>query len=822
MKTIDDARELRRRIFGAFEMAEAATDPDVRAKLLTIVIVGAGPTGVELAGQVRELAVRCLKDEYRAFDPASVRVLLIDGGKEPLAGVRPRALGEGGRRAQQARRRAAMGARVVGVDAQGVDVAAEDGTRSRIEAFTTIWAAGVQASPLAAKLAEASGAELDRAGRISVLPDLSIPGHPEVFAVGDMAALDDLPGVAEVAMQGGLHAANTILRRLRGEAGLPFRYRDLGSVATIGRFRAIASFGKVRLSGFPAWVVWFFVHLAFLSGYGNRRDDDGAMAPLDGRARPGRAGVQHRPHRRRPEPAGRHQSGGGAGPLPQRRARAASRRWCRAHRRDDDAGVKGRPNLLLFMPDQLRADALGCFGSSFAHTPNFDGLAARGVRCTDAWSQHSVCGPSRVSMMTGWYPHVQGHRTLDNLIKPWEPNLLAILRDAGYHVAIAGNRGDVFAPGVTEASTDFSGWLEPPSNEASMRRYTASHPEDHPLFRAMYFGSGGDEPVVDMDEATIRTAERWLEEGAPTDRPWALWVPLLFPHPPFTVEEPWFSMHDRAAMPDPVPVAGPGKPGFMAAYRAAYGWDGLTPDHVREIMATYHGMVSRVDDQLGRLLRAVDAIGASRGHGGGGVHRSRRVPRRLRSGREVAVGSRSAACCGTRSSSRAAASPRASCSTSRWRWSTSSPRCASWPRRRWHTPTSGGACSPRLGDPDALHRTFACAEGGFRISDVALFEAAGWIYQPKADLQRSRPELVGTAMVLRTETHTYVHRRYEGDELYDRIADPAETANLINRPELVATAGELRDLLLGWLADSSDVIPWQPDPRFPEVPQGWR
>ena len=251
MKTIDDARELRRRIFGAFEMAEVATDADVRAKLLTIVIVGAGPTGVELAGQVRELAVRCLKGEYRGFDPASVKVLLVDGGKEPLAGF---GHDLSGRAAAELRRLGVelrMGARVVGVDAQGVDVAAEDGSRSRIEAFTTIWAAGVQASPLAAKLAEASGAELDRAGRISVLPDLSIPGHPEVFAVGDMAALDDLPGVAEVAMQGGLHAANTILRRLRGEAGLPFRYRDLGSVAAIGRFRAIASFGKVRLSGFP-------------------------------------------------------------------------------------------------------------------------------------------------------------------------------------------------------------------------------------------------------------------------------------------------------------------------------------------------------------------------------------------------------------------------------------------------------------------------------------------------------------------------------------------------------------------------------------------
>jgi len=163
-----------------------------------------------------------------------------------------------------------MGTRVVGVDVFGVDVVASDGSQSRIEAQTTIWAAGVQASPLAAELARASGAALDHAGRIQVLADLTLPGHPEVFVIGDMAALDNLPGVAEVAMQGGLHAANTISRRLKGDGPLPFRYRDLGTVATIGRFRAVASVGKMRLSGFLGWVVWFFVHLAFLTGFGNR------------------------------------------------------------------------------------------------------------------------------------------------------------------------------------------------------------------------------------------------------------------------------------------------------------------------------------------------------------------------------------------------------------------------------------------------------------------------------------------------------------------------------------------------------------------------
>jgi NADH dehydrogenase len=270
MKTIDDALELRRRIFGAFEMAEVAVDPEEQRRWLTVAIVGAGPTGVELAGQVRVLALRCLKGEYRTIDPASVRVLLLDGGKEPLATFGDRLSEKATKELERIGVELLMNSRVVGVDATGADVVGADGNKSRIAAHTTIWAAGVQASPLATALAEASGASIDRAGRIAVLPDLTLPGHPEVFAVGDMTTLNNLPGVAEVAMQGGLHAANTIARRLNGKDAVSFRYRDLGSVATIDRFHAVASIHKVRLGGFPGWVVWFFVHLGFLTGFGSR------------------------------------------------------------------------------------------------------------------------------------------------------------------------------------------------------------------------------------------------------------------------------------------------------------------------------------------------------------------------------------------------------------------------------------------------------------------------------------------------------------------------------------------------------------------------
>ena len=270
MKTIDDAMELRRRVYGALELAEALSDRALQTFWMTFVIVGAGPTGVELAGQIRELAYRSLRNDFRCIDPATVRVVLVDGGKEPLANFGGQLSGRASTDLEKMGVELRMGLRVVGVDPFGVDTESVEGDKGRFDCGTVIWAAGVQASPLAGILAEATGAETDRAGRIAVLPDLSLPGHPEVFAIGDMAAINNLPGICEVAMQGGLHAANTIKRRLKGSDSVPFKYRDLGSAAAIGRFKAIVNVRGLRLSGFPGWVVWMFVHLAFLNGFGHR------------------------------------------------------------------------------------------------------------------------------------------------------------------------------------------------------------------------------------------------------------------------------------------------------------------------------------------------------------------------------------------------------------------------------------------------------------------------------------------------------------------------------------------------------------------------
>ena len=272
MKSIDDALELRGRIFGAFELAElfASQGRDVD-HLLTFVVVGAGPTGVEMAGQIAELAHRTLKRDFRAINTRKARVILVDAASQvlPPFGARLGAWTE--ERLEKLGVEVQLGAMVVAVDERGLEVQDRDGTRRRIEAVTKVWAAGVQASPLGATLAEQTGASLDRAGRISVNPDLTLPGHPEVFVVGDMATLDNLPGVAQVAIQGSRYAARQIDRRLKGKAPQPaFKYFDKGSMATISRFSAVATIGRLRLSGFVAWLMWLGVHLFYITGFKNQ------------------------------------------------------------------------------------------------------------------------------------------------------------------------------------------------------------------------------------------------------------------------------------------------------------------------------------------------------------------------------------------------------------------------------------------------------------------------------------------------------------------------------------------------------------------------
>jgi NADH:ubiquinone reductase (H+-translocating) len=270
MKTIDDALELRARIFGAFEMAEIEEDPERRRAWLTFAVIGAGPTGVEMSGQIAELARRSLKGNFRHIDPASARVLLFDGGEKVLTSFGERLSKIATRELERAGVELRLHSRVSDVKHDCIVVQGPDG-EERIDCRAKVWAAGVQASPLAAMLAEATGAGTDRAGHVEVLPDCTLPGHPEVFVIGDMAALNKLPGVAEVAMQGGIHAARTIKHRIEGDhTAKPFAYHDLGSMATVARFRAVVSFKGIKVGGFIGWVMWAFVHLTFLTGFKNR------------------------------------------------------------------------------------------------------------------------------------------------------------------------------------------------------------------------------------------------------------------------------------------------------------------------------------------------------------------------------------------------------------------------------------------------------------------------------------------------------------------------------------------------------------------------
>ncbi len=269
LKSIDDALELRGRIFSAFEFAEIEADPALAEQWLTFVVVGAGPTGVEMAGQISELARHTLKGDFRRIDPSHARIILVDGAPTVLGSFGERLSAKATAKLESMGVEVLLDTAVVDVDAGGIQVTTADGTE-RIEARTVVWAAGVAASTLGKHLADQAGEQVDRAGRVPVEPDCSLPGFPDVFVVGDMMAAG-LPGVAQVAMQSGRYAAKVIAARVSGgRIPEPFHYRDKGNMATISRFSAVASVGKLRISGFVGWLMWLFIHLLYLIGFKQR------------------------------------------------------------------------------------------------------------------------------------------------------------------------------------------------------------------------------------------------------------------------------------------------------------------------------------------------------------------------------------------------------------------------------------------------------------------------------------------------------------------------------------------------------------------------
>ena len=277
VKSLESALMVRRRLLSAFEAAEFEPDEAKRRALLTFVVIGAGPTGVEMAGQIAELSRDTLRRDFRSIDPREGRVLLLEMGDRVLSTFPPSLSHKAFRSLERLGVTPLLQHRVVDINREAVTVEAHDGGTERIASSTVIWAAGVTASSLAKRLGDQTDAEVDRAGRVIVEPDLTLPGHPEVFAIGDMVqvraedgSVEALPGLAPVAMQEGRYAAKAIKARLRGRDPGPFHYRDKGNLATIGRSRAVADLHLVKLSGFLAWITWLGVHLFYLIGFQNR------------------------------------------------------------------------------------------------------------------------------------------------------------------------------------------------------------------------------------------------------------------------------------------------------------------------------------------------------------------------------------------------------------------------------------------------------------------------------------------------------------------------------------------------------------------------
>lgn len=462
------------------------------------------------------------------------------------------------------------------------------------------------------------------------------------------------------------------------------------------------------------------------------------------------------------------------------------------------------------MPDQLRADCVGAFGNDVIRTPNIDALAHAGTTFTRAYSQHSACTQSRISMFTGLYPHVAGHRTLNHLLQPHEPNVFRSLKHSGYHVALAGARGDMMAPGVTADSANRFGFTRPPESSTA----DGPFPEGHRFYNAFYKGRLPTEPY-DFDAATTQTAIDWLTEGMP--EPWCLFLALTYPHPSFAVAEPWFSMYDRSSVPEPTPPRAAAGPRYVEAIRERYGLDRLDNADWREIIATYYGMVSRIDDQLGQIMLTLNRIKQA----------ERTVTFFLTDHGEY-LGDFGLI----------------------EKWMSGLDECLVHNPLIVHDPQAapgstdtfvelidltptlldyaevaaehlhfGRSLRPTVLDPTTKHRDEAFSEGGFSLSEQPYLDSVdGGPYRHKLDLQREDTALAGRAISIRTEQWTYIERLYEHPELYDRVTDPDATTNVAERPENAHVCRTLKDRILAWTMVTSDVTPSRLDPRLdPEL-----
>ncbi len=470
-----------------------------------------------------------------------------------------------------------------------------------------------------------------------------------------------------------------------------------------------------------------------------------------------------------------------------------------------------RPSFIFFNPDELRADAVHHLDGRPVHTQNLDRLAAEGITFGQCHVQNTVCTPSRCSFMTGWYPHVRGHRTLYHALQPHEPNLLRTLKQAGYNVVWHG-KNDLLAQGSFPDSVSYHCDRQAPRPTFPPNPY----PRGHRLYRSFCFGCRGEAPYLDSDEMHVREACEFLRN--PGDDPFFLFLPLTFPHPPYTVEEPFFSRHDPAKVPDPLPALLDDKPHYMRALREDYGTAAYSPEEWREMVATYYGMVSRIDDQLGRILDSLESSPARddtvvlvmSDHGDyvgdyGLVEKwptglqdvLTRVPMIWRLPDVVGPTPRHRSDALVESIDLVPTVLEASGVE------------ASYDH-------FGRSLLPLIRGETDEHRDAVFAEGGHGPTEKQSIEPwlpEDFVYYIKTARQQLDPSTVAKAAMVRTPTHKYVARLVGGDELYDLASDPGELVNRADDRALADVKASLKDRLLRWYLETGDVVPREMDPR---------
>ncbi|CUM67379.1 uncharacterized protein PRCAT00005073001 [Priceomyces carsonii] len=490
--------------------------------------------------------------------------------------------------------------------------------------------------------------------------------------------------------------------------------------------------------------------------------------------------------------------------------------------RNYSAELVEKPNIIIFMPDQLRYDAIGTFGNNAIHTPNIDSLARNGTKFTNCYLQHSVCSQSRASIVTSKYPHSTGHRGLKTYLKPWEDNFFKTLKQNGYYVSSVGSRGDIFSKGATELSSDEYGFFKNPEFgylqvwEAMLKKKESHVNDETDWGRLYYTGSRGDEAVYDFDEAVIQTAEKWLDTtGKTLKKPWVLFLPLIFPHCPFGVEEPYFSMYKEKSLPKPLnyKLKTGHEPLYMQKLRTLHGLETLSDEVWNEVIATYYGMISRIDDQLGRILSKVDDSNTVKffftDHGEylgdhsliekwpAGVSEQLVHEPLIISGPGI---------------------PKGKIVDSFAEMVDLGPTIFELTGLNTRPyPHNGKSLLPIIYDKVETHRNEVFSEGGFLFSEESIIEYAPYPYDIKANLQHTDTNTVGRVVAIRNEEYTFVLRLYEKNELYSRRYDLQEAHNLIDDPKYQDTIKDFESKLLRWFFETSDHAPNESDPRQVEV-----